>query len=258
MPASLGLLERHGKPQFERHIEPRRGRRCRVEFDTREVVERITTALEQVHDPVEATLTSRNLERGPRNQCEAAESREERQKQLFVLGIVGDVEECGIRQAAPSPTRGPSADRHLREAHAQGREVCVCVPATRFEATPLPALARGGIRPARARRLCTIASIIPAICRARFCESPISRAVSSRDGTGDVIRTLRGMKSGYAGDGTCVNSGQTVLDRAFRRTDRAENSRRVHPTPESDDQRPEWQIRLGTVSSLIDAEDQFG
>lgn len=41
-----------------------------------------------------------------------------------------------------------------------------------------------------------MSSIIPAICRARFGESPICRAVSSRDGTGAVIRTLRGMLQG--------------------------------------------------------------
>jgi hypothetical protein len=51
-----------------------------------------------------------------------------------------------------------------------------------------------------------MASIIPAICRAFLGESPISRAVSSRDGAGAVIRTLRDMASGYVPNGACVNS----------------------------------------------------
>src|SRR3989442_5394198 len=42
----------------------------------------------------------------------------------------------------------------------------------------------------------------------------------------------------------------------FHRAERAEYSLRIHPTPESHDQRPGWKICVGTVSVRIDAEDQ--
>jgi hypothetical protein len=66
----------------------------------REVVKRVPAATEKVDDPVEAAPASWNFERGARDQCEAAQSSLERQKQFFVLRIVRNVEERGVGQRA--------------------------------------------------------------------------------------------------------------------------------------------------------------
>jgi hypothetical protein len=59
-------------------------------------MERVPAATEEADDPVEATLASWNFERSARDQCEAAQSSQEREKQLFVLCVVGNVEKCGV------------------------------------------------------------------------------------------------------------------------------------------------------------------
>ncbi len=87
------------------------------------------------------------------------------------------------------------------------------VLATRLEATVLAAFVARlwrVIRAALRRRRCTMSSISAAICRARFSESPISLAVSSMDGTGAVIRTLRGMAPRYE-----AKHRVSILERLF-------------------------------------------
>lgn len=93
VPRPLHLLQRHGETELERHVEPgRRGRR-RIELDSRKVVERIAATTEEMEDPLQPALTSRDLKGGVRNQRESAQSGQERQKELFVLSVVGKVEE---------------------------------------------------------------------------------------------------------------------------------------------------------------------
>jgi len=214
VPPTLCLLQRHGETELEWHIESWRCRRCRIEFDTREVMEGVPASAEEVDDPLEPALTTRDLECGARNQCEAAESGEEREEQLLVLCIVGNVEERGIAGEPPrSPSRLPARRCHLPGAYAQACDVRVRVLATRLEATFLAAFVARlwrVIRAALRRRRCTMSSISAAICRARFAESPISLAVSSIDGTGLVIRVLRGMAPRYE-----ARHRVSILERLF-------------------------------------------
>jgi hypothetical protein len=195
VPTALCLPQRHGKPQLEGHVEPGRRRRGRIELDAREVVEGVPALTNEPDDPIEPAPAPRDLEGGTRS--EAAESGEERQEQLFVLGIVGNVEKCSVVGRPPRlPSRRPATGRYLRDVHAQERDVRVRVPTARLAPAfrgARAARARRVVRSAARRRLSMIASIRLAICRARFCESPIVLAVSSKDGTRPVSRILRGM-----------------------------------------------------------------
>ena len=72
-------------------------------------MERVPASVKEVDNPLEPALTTGDLERGARNQCEAAESGEECGEQLLILCIVGNVEERGIAGEPPrSPSRLPA------------------------------------------------------------------------------------------------------------------------------------------------------
>src|SRR5205809_582322 len=99
---------------------------------------------------------------------------------------------------------------------------------------------RGGTPPRAASRVDRLADQLPNEARSPSFATALSRGTTLRQEacgatTGEswwASRTRRGLS---------------------RRADRAEYGRRIHPTAESDDQRPGWKICFGTVASLIDA-----
>ena len=205
----LHLLQRHGETEFEWHVEPRDSRRRGIELDSREVVERIAAASEKTEDPIQPALTSRDLKGCVGDQRESAQSGQEREEQLFVPSVVGNVEECRIRKPASAELRRRAAGSHLWKPAAQERAGRVEASAARFVRTLRPAPGARLWRrtpPALRSRLWTMASISPATRFASAGDSPISRAVSSRDGAGAVIRTLRGIAVRYVGQVAGVNS----------------------------------------------------
>ena len=62
-----------------------------------------------MEDPIQPALTSRDLKGGVRNQRESAQSGQEREKELFVLSVVGNIEECRIGQPTPAWIRRRAA-----------------------------------------------------------------------------------------------------------------------------------------------------
>src|SRR5580700_7420802 len=57
----LESLPRDGQAKFEGHVEARRCRAFRTQFDTGEVVEGIAATANQIKNPIEPTLAARNL-----------------------------------------------------------------------------------------------------------------------------------------------------------------------------------------------------
>src|SRR5437867_13407359 len=107
-------------------------------------MERVPAAAQETYDPVQASLASRDLERRVRNQAEPAQPGDQRDEELFVVGVVGDVDERGVDGKAWA-TSGSTASR--------------CPPQRRLRTGGLlaprdPALGHGPALRPRGRRLC--------------------------------------------------------------------------------------------------------
>src|SRR3989304_5994679 len=63
-------------------------------------MERLPAAAQGTHDPVQASLASWDLERRVRDQAEPAQPGDERDEEIFVLRVVGDVDEHGVEGKA--------------------------------------------------------------------------------------------------------------------------------------------------------------
>ncbi len=84
----------NSQPHFERHVE---SRGTAGELNSTEVVEGIPARREQFEDAIEPPCGTRDLECGPRAEPEGAETGDQRDEQLFVAGIVRDVEKSVLR-----------------------------------------------------------------------------------------------------------------------------------------------------------------
>ena len=99
-PGVVGMcrsLQRHGKPQFEGHIEPGSSRGASVELDAREIVNGILRLSNQREDAVEPPLSERNFQGSARSKAEGADACNIGKQQIFESRIVWDVEKnrCG-------------------------------------------------------------------------------------------------------------------------------------------------------------------
>ncbi len=84
----------NSQPHFERHGE---SWGTAGELNSTEVVEGIPARREQFEDAIEPPCGTRDLECGPRAEPEGAETGDQRDEQLFVAGIVRDVEKSVLR-----------------------------------------------------------------------------------------------------------------------------------------------------------------
>src|SRR5579875_2173986 len=82
--------------QFERHIEPWRRRRRAIEFDAREVVERVAALTNQAIDFFQSPFASRNLDSGARFQAETAQSDDVSDIKGFEFLVVRNIQEGKI------------------------------------------------------------------------------------------------------------------------------------------------------------------
>jgi len=100
-PAGGGNSQAH----FERHVE---SWGAAGQLNSTEVVEGISARREQVKDTIEPPCRARNLECGSRAEPEGAETGDQRDKQLFVTGIVRDVQEGVLRGVSLRDRSGPA------------------------------------------------------------------------------------------------------------------------------------------------------
>ena len=84
--------------EFERHIEPWRSWRGRVEFHTRKIMKRVATFSDQVDNPIQSPGTTGNLQRSAWRQTVADKTSDVCQKQIREFPVIGDVEK-GIAPA---------------------------------------------------------------------------------------------------------------------------------------------------------------
>ena len=100
-PAGSGNSQAH----FERHVE---SGGAAGPLNPTEIVEGISARREQVEDAIEPPCGAWNLECGSRAEPEGAETGDQGDKQLFVAGIVRDVEEGVLRGVSLGDRSGPA------------------------------------------------------------------------------------------------------------------------------------------------------
>ena len=97
----------NSQADFEGHVEPR----CAAgELNPTEVVERISARRDQLEDAVQPPCRTWDLERGSRAKPEGSEAGDQRDEQVLVAWLVGDVEEDVLRRVSLSD-RSASACR---------------------------------------------------------------------------------------------------------------------------------------------------
>ena len=94
-----------GQAHFERHVE---SGGAAGPLNPTEIVEGISARREQVEDAIEPPCGAWNLECGSRAEPEGAETGDQGDKQLFVAGIVRDVEEGVLRGVSLGDRSGPA------------------------------------------------------------------------------------------------------------------------------------------------------
>src|SRR3989338_4999227 len=75
-------------------------------------MERVPAAAQETHDPVQASLASWDLERRVGDQAEPAQPGDERDEEIFVLRVVGDVDEHGVEGKAWTRSGSTAARCH--------------------------------------------------------------------------------------------------------------------------------------------------
>ena len=94
-----------GQAHIERHVE---SWGAAGQLNPTDIVEGITARREQVEDAIGPPRRARNLECGSRAEPEGAETGDQRDKQLFVAGIVRDVQEGVLRGVSLRDRSGPT------------------------------------------------------------------------------------------------------------------------------------------------------
>ena len=113
-PAALGLADEpsvtgaiqfrpgHGKTKLKRHIEPGRVGAVQVQFDAREVVNRIAATSHKVENSIQAPFSAGYAEGDAGEEAKGAQPDDVGEIKRLKLPVVGKIEENGLRINAPS------------------------------------------------------------------------------------------------------------------------------------------------------------
>src|SRR5208283_2272359 len=82
-----------GQPEFKWHVEPRRARRVSVQFDARQIVDRVLRGSDKRDDALQPPLAERNFEGRSGSKSKSADARNIGEKQVLKALVVGDVKE---------------------------------------------------------------------------------------------------------------------------------------------------------------------
>lgn len=91
--SAISACVENRKPEFKRHIEPRRWRRRSVQFHSRHIVNGVSAALDERNDAIQPSRAALKLQRSAGDQTEGANSTYIGKKGRSKQGVVGNVQE---------------------------------------------------------------------------------------------------------------------------------------------------------------------